>query len=180
MQHLIYTNNEIMIDVTECRLTEVDKIPRAFGEVTDLVVAINMAIPNRRLCSILMIFQYQSAMDLCDMFLRKEMGTTKRITKNEINALTEIGNICICAYLNGLAKLLNVEFMPSPPSVASDMVGSILESIAISVDELYEYAVIIETNFIHKFGKNKGHFLFILDNESKEAIFKVFKVKDAK
>lgn len=168
---------KVMIDVTECKLTKVDKIPQAFGDVTNLVVAINMEIPNRKLCSILMLFPNKSAMDLCDLFTHKELGTTKEITDREIGVLTEIGNICICAYLNGLSKLLKVEFMPMPPSVAADMVGSILESVAISADEINEYAIIIETNFIHKYGNNKGLFLFILDKESKEAIFNVFKVE---
>ncbi len=171
---------KVMIDVTECKLTKVDKIPQAFGDVTNLVVAVNMEIPNRKLCSILMLFPYKSARDLCDLFTRKKLGTTKEITEKEICALTEIGNICICAYLNGLSKLLKVQFMPMPPSVASDMVGSILQDVAISADEINEYAIIIETNFVHKYGNNKGLFLFILDKESKEAIFKVFNVEDPK
>jgi chemotaxis protein CheC len=172
--------DEIMIDVTVCSLTKVDNIPQALGEVTNLVVAVNMVIPDKNLCSIIMLFPYESAMELCDMFYRKESGTTKEINEKEIGALTEIGNICICAYLNALSKLLGVEYMPTPPAVASDMIGSVLEEVAISADAINEFAIIIETNFIHKIGNSKGHFLFILDKASKDAIFKVFKVNNTK
>jgi chemotaxis protein CheC len=168
---------EIMLSVTQCKLINVDKIPRVLGKKTDMVVAVNMVIPTRNLCSILMLFPYEAAKVLCDLFFKKKRGSTKKINEKEITALTEIGNICICAYLNALSKLLNVELLPTPPSVASDMVGSILQEVAISADAVNESAILIETKFLHKKGENKGHFLFILDRKSKEAIFKVFKVK---
>jgi chemotaxis protein CheC len=169
-------SEKIMIDVTECKLTRVDEIPQILGGPTELVVAVNMVIPNRKLCSILMLFPHKSAKELCDMFSKRKLGTTKEITPDELNSLTEIGNICICAYLNALSKLLDIILMPSPPSVASDMIASILQDVAISADEIGEYAIIIETNFLHKYGSNKGHFMFILDQKSKEAIFNVFNV----
>ena len=165
----------IIIDVTECKITKVDQIPHAFGEITDSVVAINMVIPSRKLCSIVMIFPKDSATELCDMFTKKKRGTTKKITENEINALTEIGNICICAYLNAISRLLDIEFLPSPPAVACDMVGSILEDVAISADAIDDFAILIETNFIHKYGHNKAHLLFIPDLEARDAILRKFK-----
>ena len=136
-----------------------------------------MVIPYRKLCSILMLFPHKSAKELCDMFSKKELGTTKEITSSEMEVFTEIGNICICAYLNALSKMLDVLLMPSPPTVASDMIASILQSVAISADEIDEYAIIIETDFLHKYGRNKGHFMFILDQKSKEAIFNFFNIK---
>ena len=167
----------ILIDVTECKITKVDKIPHAFGDITDMVVAINMAIPTRQICSILMIYPFESAMELCDMFSKKERGTTKEITDNEIASLTEISNICICAYLNALSRLLGIEYMPSPPKIASDMIGPILEEIAVTADTVDDFAILIETNFVHKFGFNKAHLIFLPDRESRDAILNAFKVK---
>jgi chemotaxis protein CheC len=172
--------DEVMLDVTECKLILVDKIPKTLGKETNRVVAVNMLIPNRDLCSILMLFPHDSACQLCDIFYKLETGTTTEVSQKELDALTEIGNICICAYLNALSKLLGIELWPAPPAVASDMIGSILEEVAVSADAVNEYAILIETNFIHKQDRTKGHFLFLLDKDSKEAIFKVFKVNEPK
>ena len=170
-------SEKIMIDVTECNLTKVDKFKGLFGKTEDSAIVINMDIPNRDLCSIMMFFPFHSAIELCDMFYKRASGTTNELSTKEIGALAEIGNICICAYLNALSKLLNIMYMPAPPEVASDSINSVLEKAASESSLVNDYAILIETNFLHNSHANKGHFLFILDDESKNAIFNVFKIQ---
>ena len=165
----------VMINATDCRIKDLEKVPQALGDVTKQVVAVYMGVQEMNHGSIQMIFSHQSAMMLCDMFSKNWTGGTKEITDREIAILAEIGNICICAYLNTLSKLMGITLMPYPPAVAVDMIGPILEAIATDFDAVGESAVIIETEFIHRYGKSKGHFLFILDEESKQRILRMFK-----
>ncbi|MBE9522696.1 MAG: chemotaxis protein CheC [Proteobacteria bacterium] len=165
----------VMIDATDCRIVDLEKVPQALGDVTKQVVAVYMGVQDMNHGSIQMIFSHQSAMILCDMFSKNWTGGTKEITDREIAILSEIGNICICAYLNTLSKLMGITLMPYPPAVAVDMIGPILEAIATDFDAVGESAVIIETEFIHRYGKSQGHFLFILDEESKQRILRMFK-----
>jgi len=165
----------VMIDATNCRIKDLEKVPQALGDVTKQVVAVYMGVQDMNHGSIQMIFSHQSALMLCDMFSKKWTGMTKEITDKEIASRAEIGNICICAYLNTLSKLMGITLMPYPPAVAVDMIGPILEAIATDFDAVGESAVMIETDFIYKYGRSKGHFLFIPDEESKQMILRRFK-----
>ena len=165
----------VMIDATDCRIMDLEKVPQALGDVTKQVVAVYMGVQDMNHGSIQMLFSHRSAMMICDMFSKNWTAVTKEITDREIAILAEIGNICICAYLNTLSKLMGIRLMPYPPAVAVDMIGPILEAIATDFDAVGESAVIIETDFIHTYGKSKGHFLFIPDEETKQGILRMFK-----
>ena len=56
------------------------------------------------------------------------------------------------------------------------MIGAILQTVAVDVDNLGEEAILVETDFIHNHGRTKGFFLFIPDIRSKQAIFDAFDV----
>ena len=127
-------DEKINLEITECKILKTEKIPYALGDVSSEVVAVNMMIPNKNLCSVLMFLPIKFAMEYCDKFSKNVVGTTKQISYNEIVVLTEIGNICICAYLNALSKLMDTKLMPTPPAVACDTIGSILEDVAVSAD----------------------------------------------
>ena len=165
----------VMIDATKCRIEGLEKVPRLLGDVTKEVVAVYMGVRDMNHGSIQMVFSHQSAMRLCDMFSKNWSDTTKEITDREIAILAEIGNICICAYLNTLSKLTDTTLMPYPPAVAVDMIGPILEAIATDFDAVGESAIIIETEFLYRYAKSKGHFLFIPDEESRQKILRRFK-----
>ncbi|MFW9876659.1 MAG: hypothetical protein ACFFG0_26490, partial [Candidatus Thorarchaeota archaeon] len=135
-------------------------------------------IPTNNLCSILMFLPYQSAMELCDLFYKYDMGTTKRIAYREYIVLAEIGTICLCSYITALSKLVELDCIPTPPAVACDMIGSILEDVSVSADAINDSVIVIETEFINITTKNQGLFLFIPDREVKDAILHKFKVKE--
>jgi chemotaxis protein CheC len=167
---------DIMIDVTKCQFVNINKITEAFDNPKNFVVGLNMLIPTTNLCSVLMFLPYKSAMEYCDKFAKNKIGTTKEISYKEYVFLAEIGTISLCAYLNALSKLLNITLLPTPPAVACDVMSSILEDVAPSAETFNDNAILIETNFEHKSSENKGNILFIPDGESKDAIFKAFKV----
>jgi chemotaxis protein CheC len=167
----------VNLKITECNIIMIDRIPYAFGDQTSQIVAVNMLIPTRNLCTVLMFLSVDSALEYCDKFSKNLIGTSKEISYNEIVVLTELGNICICAYLNALSKLLDIKYVPTPPAVACDTIESILVDVAVNADAIDNKAILLETEFVHDTGNFKGEFLFIPDRDSKEAILKVFKTK---
>jgi chemotaxis protein CheC len=171
-------DGDVMIDVTRCKLINVKEFSTALGDENKFVVGINMLIPTNNLCSILMFLPYNSAMEYCDLFYKNELGTTKEIAYKEYVILAELGTICLCSYMNALSKLVYLDCIPTPPAVACDVIGSILEDVSVSADAINDAAIIIETDFVNKATNNQGLFLFIPDRELKDAIFKKFKVKE--
>lgn len=167
-------DEKIMIGITKCNSIKINELPQALGDGTRFVVGINMLVPTKNLCSVLMFFPYDLALEYIDIFSKAKIGTTKNISYREYVVLTELGTICLCGYLNALSTLLNEQYIPTPPAVACDVISSILEDVVPSVDVIDEMAILIETKFLHKDAKNSGHFLFIPDQECREAILKIF------
>jgi chemotaxis protein CheC len=167
----------VMIDVTRANIVEVDQLPAALGNVTDLMVAVYMGFDEMKYGSMMMTFPEEAAMELCDKFSRSEPGTTGRLGQSELEIIAEVGNICICSYLNVLSKMMRITLLPQPPQVAHDMIGSILENVAVELDSVRDFIVLIETNLLHGTTITKGQFIFIPDCSSKGAILRAFRVK---
>jgi chemotaxis protein CheC len=169
---------KININVTDCKKVEINSIPTIFGDKDRKVVAINMLIPTNNLCTVLMLIPSDEAMRICDMFSKRELGTTKEITYERWSELFEIGNISICAYLNSLSNLINEKLIPTPPAVAFDSMTSILEDVAVSADTVTmdNKAVLIESDFKLNDVKCNGYFIFIPDRDFTDSILKVFNV----
>jgi chemotaxis protein CheC len=167
-------DERIMIDVTKCKLVQTENINKAISERDEFVVAINMLIPMKNLCSVLMFIPYEAALEYCDKFTHKEAGTTKQISYKEFVVLAEIGTISLCAYLNALSKLLSIRLLPTPPAVACDVISSILEDVAPSADTIKNNAIVIKTKFELPSNEHYGIILFIPDRDSKHAIFRIF------
>jgi chemotaxis protein CheY-P-specific phosphatase CheC len=127
---------------------------------------------------IMILFSHGSAVELCNMFSKIENGKDREISDRDIAVLTEIGNICICAYLNALSKMLDNVLTPTPPMVAKDMIGAILDNIATNASEIDDSAILIETDFIHRYGRSKGQLLFMPDKTFKQMIIKSFDVEN--
>lgn len=125
---------------------------------------------------ILFVFPYKNALRLSSMFLGKSDDPNREIDEDDRSAISEIGNICACAYLNAISKFLDITLMPSPPGIAIDMLQAIMEFPASLIGQRSEYAIVIETQFIHRNEAFPGLILFMLDPPSQELILKRFGV----
>ena len=170
-------NKEILIDVTESSLHHVESLPYALGEVDMEVFAVYMNLAYKYRGIILMILPTIKAIQLSDMFFGKENGSNRPVEEDDKEAITEIGNICVCAYLNAISKFLDISLIPSPPGLAVDMLGAILEFPASIIGERSEYAIVIETKMIHDHDIFPGHILFLPDQKSQNLILERFGVE---
>jgi chemotaxis protein CheC len=165
---------DILIDVTESHLYMVEELPRAIGNIAENVAAVYIDVHEDERGIILFVFPYEKALRLSNMFLKKSSLTDREIEDDDRSAICEIGNICACAYLNAISKFLNITLIPSPPGLAIDMLGAILEFPASLLGERSEVAMVIETQFTYTDEKFPGLILFLLDPPAQELIMKRF------
>ncbi len=93
------------------------------------------------------------------------------------SAMKEICNILFSSYVSALADLANLTIMISPPSMAMDMVGAILDFIFIQIAEVSEEALFIKTKLTVKGLNLEGLFLMFPTVDSLQKIFNIFGVK---
>lgn len=166
----------ILIDVSESHLFDVKDLPQAIGDVAENVAAVYIDVHEEERSIILFVFPYEKALRLSSMFLKKPYDPNQEIQEDDRSAMYEIGNICACAYLNAISKFLGITLMPSPPGLAVDMLGAILEFPATLIGERSDYAIVIETKFTFEKEAFPGLILFMLDTLSQELLLTRFGV----
>jgi chemotaxis protein CheC len=165
---------DVLIDVSESHLYLVEELPHALGHVAENVAAVYIDVHEKERSIILFIFPIEKALRLASTFLKKDDGSDHEMGEYDRAAISEVGNICACAYLNAISKFLGITLIPSPPGLAIDMLGAILEFPASLIGEQSEYAIVIETQFIQGKETFPGIILFLLDSKSQEIILEKF------
>jgi chemotaxis protein CheC len=95
----------------------------AAGAPDEIVTGIVLELEGGVDALVLLLIQADDAALLCEM-LGVEAGT-------EVgdSALSEIGNILGSSYLNALSAMTGLTLLPSPPTLATDLLGAIVASV---------------------------------------------------
>ena len=167
------TNRRIMITVPEVRVSRLEEVAEILGSPDDVVAAVLMHMMGDLTGRTLVLFPEQNARQLCDILLRKPIGTTKAYGEMEQSGLKEVGNILSSAYLNALSDFMGMMLVPSVPSLAIDLAGAVLTSAYMNFGYDRDYVFCVETEFVlEEPGTNlSGHYLLLPDLASLRAIF---------
>src|SRR5438034_8683375 len=74
----------------------------------------------------LLLFPEAVGRRLCDMLLRRPIGTTNVFDALEQSCLKEAGNILSGAYMNALSDFMGMLLLPSVPSLVVDLSAAVL------------------------------------------------------
>ena len=167
------TNRRIMITVPEVRVSRLEEVAEILGSPDDVVAAVLMHMMGDLTGRTLVLFPEQNARQLCDILLRKPIGTTKDYGEMEQSGLKEVGNILSSAYLNALSDFMGMMLVPAVPSLAIDLAGAVLTSAYMNFGYDRDYVFCVETEFVlEEPGTNlSGHYLLLPDLASLRAIF---------
>ncbi len=128
-----------------------------------VVVGIYLRVFGDAPSSILFIFPRQAAMQLVDILVGRNPGTTNLLREYEQSALKEIGNILTGAFLYALSTFTGLAMLPSVPAYAMDMAGAILGTVLLEMGTVADHALVIETGFVAKDQDSRGHFFLLPD-----------------
>lgn len=166
--------DSIMIDISDSRVVPVENVSQEMGDVSQRVSVVYMETMDTELTFVIMIVPYEQSLQLADTFLRREKNPGRTMTELDKGALLELGNICICAYINAISKFTGATMMPAPPSFACDMLGAILEMPASIMAESSNFAFVIETNFLQKEESIAATIIFLPSSRSRELTLQRF------
>ena len=171
------TNKKIMISVPEVKVAHLRKIVELAGPPENLVVSIYMNLMGDTQGSALLVFPRQSAFTLVDILMKRPTGQTKFLKEIDYSALKEVGNILAGAFLTTLAEFINISLIPSVPLMAYDMIGAILEALAIEYGSDSDHIFCIQTEFIDPSFKIEGTFLLVFNREALDKIIEKIDMK---
>jgi chemotaxis protein CheC len=172
------TDRRIMINVPEIAITRLEDIPSSFGDPETVVAAVLMHVLGDLTGRTLLLMPEENARLLCDLLLRRPVGTSVAIGELEESSLKEAGNILAGAYLNALSDFMGMMLLPSVPSLVVDLSGAVLTTAFLNFGQDRDFVFCVETNF-HFTESDRaltGHFLLLPDLASLRAIFEAIRL----
>jgi chemotaxis protein CheC len=172
------TNRRIMIDVPQVQICPIEEAASAVGNGSGVVAAVLMHVLGDLTGRSLLIFRKDCALQLSDMLLNREPGTTKMFAELEQSSLKETANILTGAYLSGLSDMLGLMLIPSVPSLAIDLCAAILSTTYLNFGHDRSYVIILDTRFRFEPGDPgmSGHFVLLPDPSSLSVILKAVRL----
>jgi chemotaxis protein CheC len=172
------TNKKIMISVPQVTVTPLEEVPEVLGDPAEVVAAVLMHMMGDLTGRTLLLFPESSAHALCDILLRRPIGTTTELGVMEQSGIKEVGNILSSAYLTALSDFMGMMLVPSVPSLVVDLSAAVLTSTYLNFGSERDYVFCVESEFQFDGGAShlKGHFLLLPDLASLRAIFDAIRV----
>lgn len=151
---------------------EIAKIQREFPDIgpESIVAGIYLPISGDVKGASLLIFPEKIAYTLCDVLVRRSLGTTHKLTELDISALKEVGNIICGSFLTVFSNTLKIKIVENVPSFSFDMFGAVVDVIIAGFAKSAEDALVIEVKFIFEHAKIKGYVVLIFGLEEMKAI----------
>ena len=168
---------KIMITVPEVKVLSLKKIVKLVGPPENFVAAVYMKLMGDTQGRSLLIFPRQCTFNLVDILMKRTVGQTKFLKEIDCSAIKEVGNILTGAFLTTLADFLNIVLIPSVPLMAYDMVGAILEALAIEFGEDADCIFCIQTEFTDPSLEIGGSFILVFDRQSLDIIIEKIEMK---
>lgn len=124
----------------------------------NVVIAVIVRVLGDTPGNILFIFKKDVALDLIETMMGRKEDCLSEMGNS---VLCEIGNIISGSYMNAIAKLTNLQIIPSVPAVAYDMLGAILSTTFIESGQYDEYVLDVETTFLQNNSEVSGSFYYV-------------------
>ena len=117
---------DVRISIPQVTVQGYDEAVQSIGNVEELVGAALMQMTGDVNGMMLFLFKLDFASTVLKELLGKEYTSFEEMGELEISALTEVGNIVMCSYINSFAKLTGMNIELSVPGFTVNMLGGIL------------------------------------------------------
>lgn len=170
----------IDMDLPTIRILPFGDIPALLGGAETMQVGILLEIEGDLKGMFMFLLSEGFAREMLRSLLGEAPQDVMRLDEMNRSAVCEIGNILCCAYINALAKMMDVRVQVSVPDMCSDMAGALLSVPMIRFATLSEELLFIENRFRMGDVDIVSHVLFLPEFESIERILQALGVDDGR
>ena len=160
----------IALHVPTIEIVDISHVPNVFGGPERLVMAVYARMLGDLSGGILFMTDREAAVSLVDMMHGRPTGTTRTIGHEEEAWLRHVATIVISAYLAAIARMADLDVLPSSPILALDMAGALLQAVVAEVSMKAEQAVLVRTSFEDEGRTVESALFFIPDPDSLSVI----------
>lgn len=160
----------VALEVPRLEILELMEVPRVFGGPEQLVGAVFSRLLGDLSGGILFMADRAAALALVDLMHGHEVGTAKSMGHEEEALLRHVASILIAAYLAAIARLADLDVLPSNASLAFDMAGALLEAMISETGLEAEQAMLVRTAFVDEGRSVEAALFFVPEPESLDVL----------
>jgi len=166
-------DRQVEVEISRTEVKKVEDLSPLIG-LEEIVAGIYLPVTGDISGATLLIFPKETAFALSDLLVKREPGTTHKISELDTSALKEVGNIISGNYLTILSNVLQVKIIEHIPNFSFDMFGAIVSQIITAFAQKTQEALVIEIEFTFKPETFKGYFLLLFEVEQFKAMLGSF------
>ena len=140
--------HKIEVSEPSVKVVSLFDIPEIMGGPESEAIGIYLRAEGDLAGQIMMIVSYAKSLELVDLLMDVEPGTTTHLGKIERSALAEVGNMTGTFFLNAVSEITKTSIMPTPPAVMVDMIGAIMDIIIATTGGVSEQVLLLQANFL--------------------------------
>lgn len=168
---------KILIEVPEISIVHFPNLTSVFDGPETIVAGMYTPIFGEISGSMLFLLPRTDALRIIDLLWGLPIGATKTLKEKDRELLRQTASILVATYLSALAKFVGLTSLASSSAISFDMLGAIVDAIAIETNMKADEAVLVETELLEATNRVKGLMFLIPDDRSIKAILEKIKAK---
>lgn len=164
-------NKRINMAVPQSRFLSLEELMELVGGSEEVVCCVNLRLEGDVPGQILFLFNLESTLNLVDMLMGQEKGTTRELDEMGESVVKEIGNVLTGSFLSAIGTMIGLKLLPTVPMFATDMLAAVLSASLVAGGYVEEYILMIETLLFEDQEQIRGHFFLITEQGSLQTLF---------
>ncbi|QDU75132.1 CheY-P phosphatase CheC [Bremerella volcania] len=166
----VWTGGKISLTLDCVRELPLEMVTQEFDLGMDLLTMVVLTIEGETGGTMILTFDEENGRRLAATLFKQEVSTDPQWSELEQSALSETGNILGCAYFNAIARLVDCEFVPSPPTFLQDYGVCVLQQALMQQAHETTDVLICQTTFLQDTEKLNWNILFVPDPKMREML----------
>lgn len=137
----------IAMQVPQADILDLPTASELIGGAELKVCAVYLEVKGDVPGHVLFLLPEEDSRAMVDLMLHRAPGSTQELDDLAHSALGELGNILVANCLVAMGELCRLSLVPSPPSLALDMVGAILDGIVTELSMASDAILVLKTDF---------------------------------
>lgn len=167
----------VEINVPNVFIDRVEKVPQILGEPEKIMTAVLLRLLGDAPGIMLLMFPPESALNLAGLLTKSHKKNIKVLDEIDRSALREVGNILSGAGMTALSKFLDINILQSVPDAATDMLGSVVDTVLAEIGKESDVVLLFKVTFDVKGEPIKGRLFFLFDPKATTKILIAAKAK---
>ena len=173
----VMLNTRVDMNIPTVKILDLNELADTIGGPEKQVVGILFSLEQEFQGMMMFITEKQFAHLVLNVLMGKHFESFEDLGEMDISAIKEVGNIMVGAYIGAISQMTSLKIGLSPPSIAIDMVGALLNVPAVEIEKYGDKTLFIQDGFINEENKVTSYMLLIPEVGYLKKIFQILGIE---